>query len=117
MQFSKKSQEGYLMIDHRFSPGIPEDVARLSGFDPKLCGEGKLFEVPTLNCPHCKTSQVKNPLRTRERHNCWSCNHYICDLCAFEASQPGYVHAPFDKFVDETMKAAALGSPAKLILP
>ena len=114
-QFSKKSQEGYLMIDHRASPGITEQEARLSGFDPSHCGEGKLFEVATLTCSHCKAAVVKNPLRIRERPFCVQCHHYICDICAFNASQPGYVHMPFEKRVDETIKAAALGSPMKLL--
>jgi len=116
-QFSKKSQEGYLMVDHRFSPGINEEEARLSGFDPKLCGEGKFLEAATLTCKHCKCAVVKNPLRTRERPFCMKCHHYICDICEFKSTQPGYVHAPFDKVVDETLTAAALGSPSKLLLP
>jgi hypothetical protein len=117
MQFSKKSQEGYLMVDHRFSPGLTEEEARLSGFDPKQCGEGKLFEAATLTCKHCKVAVVKNPLRTRDRPFCMECHHYICDLCAFKAAQPGYVHTPFDKIADDIMTAAALGSPPKLIMP
>lgn len=113
--FTKKSQEGYLMIDHRASPGISEEVARLSGFDPAQCGEGKLFETATLTCAHCKGSVVKNPLRTRERPHCVKCNHYICDGCAFTASQSDYVHTPFEKKVEDTINAAIFGSPMKLL--
>jgi hypothetical protein len=106
---------GYLMIDHRASPGLPEDIARQSGLDPKHCGEGKLFEAATLTCSHCKCSVVKNPLRTREREFCMKCYHYICDLCAAQMRQPDYQHLPFQALVDGV--AAPLGSPPKLILP
>ncbi len=117
MPFSKKSQEGYLMVDHRASPGISEEEARLSGFDPRFCGEGKLFETATMTCAHCKVAVVKSPLRTRARPHCFKCNHYICDLCEFKAAQSGYDHAPFEKIVDEIMTEAALGSPYQLLLP
>ena len=111
-------REGYLMVDHRASPGIPEDIARASGFDPKFCGEGKMFEAASLTCSHCKGVVVKNPLRTRERHFCVKCGgHYICDGCAFAAAQPDYVHAPFDKVIDDTLRQAALGTPPSLIFP
>ena len=105
------------MDDHRFSPGLTEEEARLSGFDPSQCREGKLFEAATLTCSHCKVAVVKSPLRTRERPFCMKCHHYICDICEFNSTQSGYVHTPFDKAVDETLTAAALGSPRQLILP
>lgn len=111
-------EHGYLMVDHRASPGIPEDIARQVGYDPRLAGEGKLFEASTLTCSHCKCAVVKNPLRTRERHNCMKCGgHYICDGCAFQATLPDYTHTPFDKFVDDTLRVAALGSPPPLLTP
>lgn len=102
------------MIDHRSSPGISEDIARLSGFDPSQCGEGKLFEAATLTCSHCRAAVVKNPLRTRERPFCMECHHYICDLCAFQASKPEYVHTPFEKRVED-ISSAVFGSPMKLL--
>lgn len=113
-------REGYLMIDHRASPGIPEDVAIKAGLDPKLVGEGKLLEYPTLTCSHCKVVVVKNPLRTRERANCVKCgNHYICDGCEAQARAPGYSHLPYDKLRDETLelgqKGIVLGSPQDLM--
>lgn len=115
MPHSRKSQEGYLMIDHRASPGISEEVARLSGFDPAQCGEGKLFETATLTCMHCKIAVVKNPLRVRERPFCMKCNHYICDVCQSKTTQPDYVHAPFEKVIEDVVRAAALGSSMKLL--
>jgi hypothetical protein len=113
-------REGYLLIDHQASPGLPEDVARYSGLDPKFCGEGKRFEAATLTCSHCKVAVVKNPLRTRERENCPKCgNHYICDFCAAKMREPNYSHLPYDKLRDEILenghRGLILGSPRELL--
>ena len=94
---------GYLRVDHRFSPGLPEDIARLSGFDPVATREGKLLEVSTLTCSHCKCAVVKNPLRARAREYCPKCDHYVCDLCWASMQHPDYVHMPFEKYSDLTM--------------
>lgn len=106
------------MVDHRASPGLPEDIARKVGYDPKLAGEGKVYEADTLTCAHCKGTVVKNPCRTRERHTCQKCdNRFICDGCAYFAAQPDYVHVPFFKLIDNIRKQVAMGSPASLIFP
>ncbi len=105
---------GYLMIDHRASPGLPEDIARKTGLDPKYAGEGKLFEAATLTCSHCKCAVIKNQLRVREREFCFKCHHYICDYCAAAMREPDYVHAPWSAVIQGE---APLGSPRKLILP
>lgn len=105
---------GYLMIDHRASPGLPADIARLSGFDPTSAGEGKLLEHSTLTCAHCKCAVVKNPLRTRAREYCPKCDHYVCDLCWARTFHPDYVHMPFEQFSDLTMRGSEplqLGRP------
>lgn len=116
-------QMGHLMVDHRASPGLPEDIARWAGYDPKLCREGKVFEADTMTCSHCKCAVVKNPLRVRSRALCMECNnregHYICDGCDFARTQPGYIHTPFEKIIDQHLNEAAnpsrQGSPARLI--
>lgn len=109
-------REGYLLVDHSASPGLPEDVARASGYDPKLAGEGKRFEAATLTCAHCKVGVVKNLFRTRERESCAKCgHHYICDYCSIASRAPDYSHMPFEKRVDLTL-STQLGSPSKLIL-
>src|SRR6185369_6445733 len=95
-------REGFLLIDHRASPGIPADVATQIGMDPKLVGEGRMLEAATLTCAHCKTVIVRNPYRTRERARCPKCSHkYLCDICAFHATLPDYNHKPFEAKVDE----------------
>jgi hypothetical protein len=107
-------QMGYLMVDHRASPGLPEDIARLCGYDPKLSGEGKVYEADTLTCSHCGGTVVKNIFRTRERHSCMKCNgHYICDGCAWLASQPDYIHTPMSKVIDVTKQV--MGSAPGLL--
>jgi hypothetical protein len=106
-------QMGYLMVDHRASPGLPEDVARWAGYDPKLAREGKVFEADTMTCCECHNWVVKNPERTRERHSC-SCGNYLCDGCAFRLSLPDQVHKPLARVIDEVKKQEALGSPSLL---
>lgn len=122
MQNSKKSQEGYVLIDHRASPGLPEDVARSVGLDPRHCGEGKLFEAASLTCSHCKIAVVKNPLRVRERASCAKCGwHYICDFCAAEMDKPDYSHLPFEALIEveqcfvQKGVASFLGTPQELL--
>lgn len=91
-------QMGYYFLDHRNSPGFSADEAAMMG---RPAGS-KLFEADTLWCKHCATHVIKHPDRTRERAFCRKCMHYICDGCNWESRQPGYLHAPFDKLVDDT---------------
>lgn len=114
-------REGYLFVDHRASPGLPEDVARFMGMDPALAKEGKLFEAATLTCAHCKTVVMKNPKRMRPRASCMKCGgKYLCDGCGWEAYQPDYDHTPFEKkrdlLADFVAKGETLGSPPNLLL-
>lgn len=111
----RNKEHGYLMIDHRASPGLPEEIARKNGLDPRYCKEGQVFEASTLTCAHCRTVVVKNPFRTRERASCPKCNfHYICDACALAMARPDYEHMPFAKFAEMAM-AAPLGSSIDLL--
>src|SRR5258705_10022052 len=108
-------QMGYLMVDHRASPGLPEDVARQVGYDPKLCREGKIYEADTMYCCNCHGHVVKNPFRTRERHSYKG--QYVCDGCAYLLSQPDYVHVPLAKQVDDAKRQEQPGSPMQLLVP
>lgn len=83
MKNSRRSQEGYLMVDHRASPGFTPEMRLFPA------PEGTLFETRTLHCPHCGCCVVVNMDRTRERGHCYQCDHYICDVCAFEYEQNG----------------------------
>lgn len=111
-------REGYLMIDHRASPGIPADMSIAIGLDPTLTGEGKLLEAASLTCAHCKTVVMKNPLRVRERYSCPKCNFkYLCDCCAAITRNPDYNHFPYEKLVDVTKAGMTVGSTPGLLLP
>ncbi len=111
--FSRSAREGYLFVDHRFSPRLPEEIARMVGYDPALCREGKVYESATIGCVHCGTHFVKNPFRTRERGTCEKCNHaYVCDLCATAMRDPDYVHRTITEILDlvDTGRWAVSGS-------
>ena len=96
-----KKPEGELFVDHRASPGLPENMARRLGYEPSQVGEGKLFEAATIMCVHCNAITVKNPLRQRERASCFQCGGaYICDLCDNRRRESDYVHLPFRKIVE-----------------
>jgi hypothetical protein len=89
-----KLHEGYLMVDHRGSPGLSNDPLR---------GEGKLFETSTMHCVHCGTVVITNPFRTRERSYCPKCDSYICDNCALATRLPDYQHKTYKQHLDETL--------------
>lgn len=114
---SLNKKMGYLFVDHSASPGLPEDIARASGYDPKHCGEGKIFEADTLTCSHCGGCWVKNPLRTRERAYCQKCDHYICDGCDAVRHQAEYIHYPYKALADGVVLSEPLGSPRELLTP
>lgn len=103
--FSKSLFEGgYLIVDHSNSPGLPEEVARLVGYNPDLCKEGKVYESVTMRCNHCLGHIVKNPLRHRDRGYCAKCDDprngkdgYVCDYCAADMRRPEYVHLSGDE--------------------
>lgn len=107
----QSSKEGWLFIDHRASPGLPEPISQRTGL---LLGEGKVAEAATLTCAHCRNVLIKNPDRTRERGYCAKCDSYICDWCVAAMKEPGYVHMPFQKLVDlvKDGKVAIVGGDA-----
>lgn len=90
--FSQKSKEGYILIDHRASPGLTLEQAQALNLPYDQVKEGAIFETASLTCAHCRNAVLKNPLRTRERAHCHKCNHYICDNCEYLSRQPDYQH-------------------------
>lgn len=80
------------MVDHRASPGMPEDMARRAGYDPAQCREGRLYEAATAWCVHCGSTYLKNPGRIRDRAHCHLCDMYICDPCDAARREPDYIH-------------------------
>lgn len=110
MSNSKRSKEGYLMIDHRATQGVPDEIMVRDGL-PIGAGRG-LFETPTYTCSHCNHVVVMNPLRTREREYCRGCDSYICDGCGYLKKQ-GTPCKTFTQKGDEVLNAASRG----LIIP
>lgn len=106
--FSKREMEGYVMIDHRDSPGFtPEEAARV-GYAGLPVGKGMLFQSPTITCSHCQAVVIINPDRSRNRGYCPKCDAYICDQCEAERVLTG-VCRPFKQIIDEFVDAADNG--------
>jgi len=105
MSRSKRAHEGELMIDHRFTPGMPDKLMMPNGF-PAGAGHG-LFEAPTYTCNHCPQIVLVNPLRNRQRAWCRHCDRYLCDRCG------GILAAtrackPYTRVLDELQEQAFL---------
>jgi hypothetical protein len=101
MQHTKRSLEGYLLIDNS-------------------ANQGGVVEVPTLTCSHCHRQVLVNPGRTREREYCGNCDHYICDSCGL-AKKVGASCVTMNQILDQAQAAAfrqeqasrgAIGAPA-----
>lgn len=86
---SLRSQEGYILIDHRSSPGTPSVPG------------GATYESATFTCSHCHRVVIVNPLRNRPHDYCAKCNHYLCggEVCLKECN-------PLDAVLDK-MQAEA----------
>jgi len=97
---NKQLHEGYLMLDHRASPGFTPEEAKALGYSTEASGE-KLYEAKTNHCSHCGTVVIMNPHRTRERSYCQACNKYICDNCGIEQRLPDYVHKTYTQQLEE----------------
>ena len=41
---------------------------------------GTIVQLPTLTCAHCNRVVILHPQRQRERHWCFKCDAYVCDL-------------------------------------
>lgn len=101
---SQRRYEGYLLIDHRNSPGLTDEQVAAAGLPPGA-GQG-VFEAPTLTCSHCQTIVVLNPGRRRERAYCPSCDRYLCDACGALYALKRECRNIF-KRLDEVQEAAA----------
>ncbi len=99
---SKRRHEGYLLIDHRNSPGVPVGF----GGSCVAVGAGQAFEAATITCSHCQAIVVLNPERDRERAWCAKCDHYICDGCGAAREC-----VPFAKTLDLAAEAVIRGQP------
>jgi len=83
-RFSKRSLEGEVEIDHRASPGLPDNVAHSLGLPAHALRGGQIYRGAFYVCAHCQCEIVKNPERVRPRGYCAKCDKYICDECEFQ---------------------------------
>ena len=101
---SLRSHEGYMLIDHRESPGVPDEIMVAQGLP---AGSGrKVFESATFTCSHCERVVIMNPDRSRERGYCRKCDHYVCDGCEAERVRTG-VCMPFKAMIAELINQEA----------
>lgn len=113
--FSKRELEGYLMIDHRESPGITPEQAAAAGHGTIPVCSGTLFQAATINCHCCTRLVVVNPDRTRARGYCPTHDAYSCDLCEAERVRTG-VCVPFKKVIDDFMDAVGKGQSTQPVV-
>jgi len=119
---SQRAHEGYIMVDHRGSPGISDDFIHKAQqiFPADTClplgmSAGRsLFEAPTVSCNHCQAMVIINPLRNRERGYCPGCDRYICDNCTERRRIDGKCKT-FRQFADEITEAALKAESIKEI--
>lgn len=98
---SKRRHEGYLLIDHRNSPGVSAEMIRAC-HKPLIGGTG-MFESSTITCAHCHVVVVLNPDRSRPRGYCAKCDHYVCDNAGCNSEC-----LPMKKVLDDLQEQAAL---------
>ena len=115
MQHSKRSLEGYMMVDHRQGPGLSDDfLHNLRKIFPEQSilpyGQGRgLFEAPLLRCSHCQKQIIMNPARNlavHPREICHGCGRYICDRCTV-LKKIGVQCKPIERVIDEVLAEAA----------
>jgi hypothetical protein len=87
--FSKRSNEAYVLIDHRNSPGISQEFVASHGLDVPAVGAGQVFESAIAVCHGCGADIILNPNRTREREWCMEHDAYLCDGCALRRKLTG----------------------------
>jgi hypothetical protein len=85
---NKHSQEAYLLIDHRNSPG----TTQVPG--------GQVFESAMVVCHCCGSDIILNPKRTREREWCMEHDAYMCDRCTLTRKLTGSCIPLKKKFSD-----------------
>ena len=116
--FLKTSHDGEILLDHGASPGIPKSLAEKMNLPPELVGEGKKMTAATMGCAHCGGVVIINPMRKRERANCFQCNQYICDGCDTVRREPDYTHRTMKQIVEmvQSGKWSLAGSMSRPIL-
>ena len=109
---SKRSKEGYMLLDHRAANPVPDEIMMKDGL-PSGSGRG-VFESATYTCSHCQYVVVMNPQRTRDREYCRGCDSYICDGCG-EQKKLGKPCKTYAQIIDEHLNAVENGSSLILL--
>ena len=112
---TKRSQEGYVLIDHRNSPGITREFVEANKLDAPAVGAGQVFECATSTCHVCGGDIILNPLRTRIRHFCYAHDAYRCDNCETAVRARGEC-VPLRKIIDDAFNRLMQGQPVTLTL-
>lgn len=86
---TKRSNEAYILIDHRNSPGISPEFIRSNRLDAPAVGAGVTFESAISVCHSCGADVILNPNRSREREWCRTHDAYLCDRCALRRKLTG----------------------------
>jgi hypothetical protein len=100
---TQRNKEGYFLLDHSQTEGIPDEVVIKAGLPPGA-GQG-VFEAPTFTCSHCQGVVIMHPNRQRERTYCSGCDHLICDNCG-AAKAAGAKCRTMKQVFDELMEQA-----------
>lgn len=96
---------GYLVIDHRDSPGLtPADVAHVPG--TQVVAGGSMLERDVMTCSHCQRGVLLNPGRVRARAVCPKCHAYICDGCEEARVASGGACVPFKAVLERAGEIA-----------
>ena len=107
--FSRKEREGYVLIDHRESPGLTCEEAPAAYRTGIPIGPGAFFEGATNTCSHCQRVVVMNPDRLRQRAWCIHCDHYICDNCGVAMKISGVCNS-FDRQIEAIAERTITGA-------
>lgn len=105
---SLRSHEGYLLVDLRESPGVPDSVIQQAVAAGKVISgptQG-MVEAATITCSHCQVQMIRNPGRVRARGYCPKCDHYVCDGCEAARVASG-VCRPLTQVFDVLQEQAA----------
>ena len=106
MIHSQRSQEGYLIIDHRDSPGVTTPVKQHDGTWSPILPAGVAWESAVKDCCHCQVRVILNPDRSRPRGYCAKCDAYLCDACTALGEC-----RPFAKVIDDLLEQAVKATP------
>jgi len=86
---TKRTDEAYILIDHRNSPGISQEFIHQHKLDAPAVGAGQVFESAVVICHSCGGDVILNPNRSREREWCRVHDAYLCDACALRRKLTG----------------------------